>query len=78
MAFERTLAALKVYRRLIDEGPSFGNSPATVQRWDSECLAAAVDVREAYWHDSGADPRTRNTCFTMSVEEVRRAVVLHC
>ena len=74
MAFERTLQALKVYRRLMDEGPTFGDSPAKVQRWDRDCLTAAVDVREAFWHDSGADPQTRNACFTMSVDEVRRAL----
>ena len=74
MTFERTLVALKTYRRLMDEGPTFGNSPAKVQRWDRECLIAAVDVREAFWRDSGAEPQTRNACFTLSVEEVRRTV----
>ena len=74
MTFERTLVALKVYRRLMDEGPTFGNSLAKVQRWDRECLSAAVDVRVAFWHDCGADPQTRDACFTMPVEEVRRTV----
>lgn len=73
-AFERTLAALAVFRRVMDEGPTFGDSPAKVERWDKQCLTAAVDVREAFWRDSGADPQTRNACFTMSVDEVRRAV----
>ena len=72
--FERTLIALAVFRRVIDEGPTFGDSPAKVERWDRQCLTAAVDVREAFWRDSGADPQTRNACFTMSVDEVRRAV----
>jgi hypothetical protein len=58
----------------MDEGPTFGDSPAKVERWDRECLAAAVDVREAFWHDSGGDPQTRDVCFSMSVDEVRRAV----
>ena len=74
MTFERTLVALKVYRHLMDEGPTFGNSLAKLQRWDRECLSAAVDVREAFWHDMGADPQTRDACFSMAVEEVRRAV----
>jgi hypothetical protein len=74
MTFKRTLVALKVYRRLMDEGPTFGNSLANVQRWDRECLTAAVDVREAFWHDCGADPQTREACFSMAVEEVRRTV----
>jgi len=73
MAFERTLQALKVYRRLMDEGPTFGDSPAKVQRWNKECLAAAVTVREAFWMDSEV-PYTRNECLSMSVDEVRRAV----
>ena len=65
MTFKRTLVALKVYRRLMDEGPTFGNSLAKVQRWDREC---------ALWRDCGADPQTRDACFTMPVEEVRRTV----
>jgi hypothetical protein len=72
--FARTQIALAVFRRLMNQGPTFGNSPAKVERWDRDCLTAAVDVREAYWHDCGADPRIRSACFTMSVEEVRRAV----
>ena len=74
LPFERTLIALAVFRRVMDEGPTFGDSPAKVERWDRQCLTAAVDVREALWRDSGADPQTRNACFTMSVGEVRRAV----
>jgi hypothetical protein len=74
MTFERTLSALAMFRRVMDEGPTFGDSPAKVERWDRECLTAAVDVREAFWRDSGADPQTRNVCFTMSVDQVRRAV----
>jgi hypothetical protein len=74
MAFERTLTALKLFRRLMDEGPTFGNSLAKLQRWDRECLTAAVDVREAFWRDSGADPRTRDACFSMAVDEVRRTL----
>ncbi len=74
MAFERTLAALKLFRRLMDDGPTFGDSPAKVERWDRECLTAAVDVREAFWRDSGADPQTRDACFSMAVGEVRRAL----
>ena len=74
VAFERTQMALAVFRRVMDEGPTFGDSPGKVERWDTQCLAAAMDVREAFWRDSGADPQTRNTCFTMSVDEVRRAV----
>ena len=73
MAFERTVAALKVYRHLMDEGPTFGDSPAKVGRWNKECLAAAVNVREAFWMDSEA-PYTRQECLSMSVDEVRRAV----
>lgn len=73
MTFERTLAALKVYRRLMDEGPTFGNSSEKVQRWDRECLAAAVDVRAAFWMDSDV-AYSREECFSMSVDEVRRAV----
>ena len=72
MAFERTLAALTVYRRVMDEGPTFGNGPAKVKRWDTECMAAAVGVREAFWLDSGADPQAREACFSMSIEAVRR------
>ena len=74
MTFDRTLVALAVYRRVIDEGPRSGDSPAKVRLWSRDCLTAAVDVREAFWHDSGANPGTRNACFTMSVDEVRRAV----
>ena len=73
MAFERTLAALTVYRRLMDEGPTFGDSPAKVERWHKECLAAAVDVREAFWMDSDV-AYSRKECLSMSVDEVRRAV----
>jgi len=72
--FERTQQALAVFYRIMDEGPTFGNSLEKVERWDKQCLAAAMDVREAFWRDSGAEPQTRNACFTMSVEEVRRAV----
>jgi hypothetical protein len=73
MAFERTLAALKVYHRLMDEGPTFGDSPAKVERWSKECLAASVNVREAFWMDSEV-PYTRQECLSMSVDEVQRAV----
>jgi len=73
MAFERTLAALGVYRRLRDGGPTFGDSTEKVQRWHKECLAAAVNVREAFWMDSEI-PYSRNECLSMSVDEVRRAV----
>ena len=73
MAFERTLAALKVYRHLMDEGPTFGDSPAKVERWHKECLAAAVNVREAFWMDSDV-AYSRKECLSMSVDEVRRAV----
>ena len=73
MLFERTLAALTVYRRVMDEGPTFGDGSAKVKRWDTECLTAAVGVREAFWLDSGADPQTRDACFSMSIDEVRRA-----
>ena len=73
MAFERTLAALTVYRRLMDEGPTFGDSPEKVERWQKECLAAAVNVREAFWMDSEV-PYSREECLSMSVSEVRRAV----
>jgi hypothetical protein len=74
LAFGRTQLALAVFRRVMDEGPTFGDSLAKVERWDRRCLAAAMDVREAFWRDSGAEPQARNVCFTMSVEEVRRAV----
>ena len=74
LAFERTQVALAVFRRVMDEGPTFGDSPAKLERWDRQCLAAAMDVREAFWRDSGAEAQTRNACFTMSVEGVRRAV----
>ena len=73
MAFERTLTALKVYRRLTDEGPTFGHSPAKVERWNKECLAAAANVREAFWMDSEVQ-YTREECLSMSIDEVRRAV----
>jgi hypothetical protein len=73
VTFERTLAALKVYRRRMDAGPTFGDSPAKVQQWHKECLAAAVDVREAFWMDSEV-PYSRKECLSMSVDEVRRAV----
>jgi len=73
MTFDRTLAALKAYRRLMDEGPSFGNSPAKAQRWHKECLDAAVAVREAFWMDSDV-AYSREECRSMSVDEVRRAV----
>jgi hypothetical protein len=73
VTYERTLAALKAYRRLMDEGPTFGNSPAKTQRWHKECLAAAVNVREAFWMDSEV-PYSRKECLNMSVDEVRRAV----
>jgi hypothetical protein len=73
MTYERTLAALKAYRRLMDAGPTFGDSPEKAQRWRKECLAAAVDVREAFWMDS-AVPYSRKECLNMSVDEVRRAV----
>jgi len=73
MAFERTLAALKMYRHLMDEGPTFGDSPAKVERWHKECLAAAVNVREAFWMDSDV-AYSRKECLSMSVDEVRRAV----
>jgi hypothetical protein len=73
MTFDRTLAALKAYRRLMDEGPSFGNSPAKAQRWQNECLDAAVAVREAFWMDSDV-AYSREECRSMSVDEVRRAV----
>ncbi len=74
MTFKRTLTALAVFRRVIDEGPTFGNSPAKVERWDGECVAAAVDVRHAFWLDSGAHPQTRNACFSLPIEEVRRLI----
>ena len=73
VTFERTLNALKVYRRLMDAGPTFGDSPARVQRWHKDCLAAAVDVREAFWMDSDI-AYSRKECLSMSVDEVRRAV----
>jgi hypothetical protein len=73
-AYERTQLALAVFRRVMDEGPTFGDSLAKVERWDGQCLAAAMDVREAFWRDSGAEAQTRNACFSMTVEEVRRAV----
>lgn len=68
------MVALEIYRHLMDEGPTFGDSLAKLQRWDSQCLMAAADVREAFWRESGADPRAREACFTMSVEDVRRAI----
>jgi hypothetical protein len=73
VTYERTLAALKAYRRVMDEGPTFGNSQAKAQRWHKECLAAAVDVREAFWMESEV-PSSRKECLNMSVDEVRRAV----
>lgn len=73
MTFERTLAALKVYRRLMEGGPTFGDSPAKAQRWRKECLAAAVGVREAFWMDSDV-AYSRKDCLSMSVDEVQRAV----
>jgi hypothetical protein len=73
MTYERTLAALQAHRRLMDQGPSFGNSTEKVQRWRKECLAAAVNVREAFWMDSEV-PYSRKECLSMSVDEVRRAV----
>ena len=73
MTYERTLAALKTYRRLMDEGPTFGDSLAKVEHWRKECLAAAVKVREAFWMDSEI-PYSRKECLNMSVDEVRRAV----
>jgi hypothetical protein len=73
MRYERTLAALKAYRRLVDEGPTFGNSIANARRWHEECLDAAVNVREAFWMDS-AVAYSRKECLSMSLDEVRRAV----
>ena len=73
MAFERTLSALKRYRRLIDAGPTFGDSPAKVQRWHKECVAAEVDVCEAFWMDSDI-AYSRKECLSMSVDEVQRVV----
>ena len=63
-----------MFRGLIDEGPTFGDSLAKVERWDTECLTAAVDVREAFWMESGADPQSRDACFSMAIDEVRSAV----
>jgi hypothetical protein len=76
LAYERTQVALAAFRRVMDEGPTFGDSLEKVQRWDRQCLAAAMDVREAFWRDSGAEARTRDAYFTLTVEEVRRAVDL--
>jgi hypothetical protein len=64
MAFERTLAALAVYRRRMVEGPSFGDNPGKAQRWHKECLAAAVDVREAFWMHSDI-AYSREECLSM-------------
>jgi hypothetical protein len=73
MRLDRTLSALKAYRRLMDAGPTFGDSPEKVQRWHKECLAAAVYIREAFWMDSDV-AYSRQECLSMSVDEVQRAV----
>ncbi len=71
--FERTLAALTVYRRLMEAGPTFGNSLEKPRRWRKECLAAEVGVREAFRMDSDI-AYSRKECLAMSVDEVQRAV----
>jgi hypothetical protein len=73
MTYERTLAALKAYRRLIEAGPTFGDSVSKAERWLDECLAAAVHACEAFWMDSDV-AYSREECRAMSIEEVQRAV----
>jgi hypothetical protein len=49
MDFSCTRAALAAFHRVMNEGPTFGNSPEKVERWDTACLTAAVDARAAFF-----------------------------
>ena len=72
MDFPRTRAALAAYHRLMNEAPTFGNSPEKVERWDKECLAAAIAVREAFYRE--ATQYTLDECLTMDLARLQALV----
>jgi hypothetical protein len=75
MDFSRTHAALAAYHLLMNEGPTFGNNPAKVERWDRECFAAAAAAREAFYVEAAAAGLyTREECGAMELTRLQALV----
>ena len=73
MDFSRTRAALAAYHRVMDEGPTFGNSPGRVERWDRACLTAAAAAREAFYTEAAGE-YTREECGAMELTRLQALI----